>query len=138
MFAFGSIIRKYCDHAIVNLGNYKSYKKISIINLILIFTLKNGADVECVDNNGKNALSYAKLSNSQECMQLLLFNGSQDNDLNSSINNGTSSHHHHHHPHQNNNGFSTSNNHANTLTRRSQSTSSNSHMAYEKLPFNVV
>jgi hypothetical protein len=51
-------------------------------------------------------------------MQLLLFNGSHDNDLNNSINaNG---------------------NHVSTLTRRSQSTSSNSHMAYDKLPFNVV
>ena len=51
-------------------------------------------------------------------MQLLLFNGSQDNDLNNSIN--------------------TNGNHVGTLTRRSQSTTSNSHLPYDKLPYNVV
>ena len=117
------------------------YFKLKLLISNSFYYLKNGADVECVDNNGKNALSYAKISNSQECMQLLLFNGSQDNDLNSSIGNSNG--------HQNQNIFTfnsnnnhnnifTTNNHINTLTRRSQSTSSNSHIAYEKLPFNVV
>lgn len=100
--------KRTCLHLAASSGNI-------VIMQLLIW---NGADIESVDNNGKNALSYAKISNSQECMQLLLFNGSHDNDLNNSINaNG---------------------NHVSTLTRRSQSTSSNSHMAYDKLPFNVV
>lgn len=37
-----------------------------------------GADVECVDNQGRNALTYARQSNSAECCQLLIHNGCSD------------------------------------------------------------
>jgi hypothetical protein len=47
------------------------------VKQIIKFYLKKkyGADVEITDNQGRNALAYARSSNSNECVQLLIHNG---------------------------------------------------------------
>lgn len=96
-----------------------------------------GANVESTDNQGRNALSYARNAKSLECIQLLLHNGSSDN------------------PQLNNQPVNQSN--TNTLPKKTTSTSyigflnnalsncnannanGNSQSGhYDKIPFNVV
>lgn len=51
-----------------------SQSNIVILQLLIWY----GANVECQDNHGRNALSYARNAKSSECIQLLIHNGSSD------------------------------------------------------------
>jgi Arf-GAP/GTPase/ANK repeat/PH domain-containing protein 1/3 len=51
-----------------------SQSSLVILQLLIWY----GADVEATDNQGRNALAYARNSNSNECCQLLTHNGCKD------------------------------------------------------------
>ena len=85
--------------------SFYNFKKLFIESYIYLFFIKYGADVESSDNQGRNALAYARIANSMECIQLLLNNGSTDN-TNNII----------------------ANNQINTLNRKSHSSTSTSHI----------
>ncbi|CAF0773886.1 unnamed protein product [Brachionus calyciflorus] len=101
----------------------------SLANLVILqLLIWYGADVELLDSQNRNALSYARTSNSNECAQLLIHNGCTDT------------------PHHHLTSTLTTSNLMGTLTKKPYSTSaSTSHIlntnnltstTYDKLSFN--
>lgn len=128
------LILSYCKPEDVNTFIGPNDKRTSLHiaasqgnTVIMQLLIWYGADVESTDNQGRNALSYARNSNSQECIQLLLYNNCSDQQklLTPTSTNIQDS--------------QFQSNKLNTLSRRSQSSSSNSQLGqYDKLAFNVV
>ena len=65
------------------MGNLHTFKKKWFF---LKFYFKYGANIESTDNQGRNALSYAREAKSQECIQLLIHNGSSENNQQINVN----------------------------------------------------
>lgn len=83
----------HCKHDDVNTCVSQVDKRTSLhiaasqANLVILqLLIWYGANVELLDNQGRNALAYARNSNSAECIQLLIHNGCIENPNFTSLN----------------------------------------------------
>ena len=114
-----------------------SQSNLVILQLLIWY----GEDVDATDNQGRNALAYARNSNASECIQILIHNGCKDLPANAAT------------PILSNASSTTTSilnlNNANTLTRKSNASISTSHIgvvgnhntngqSYDKITYNII